>query len=224
VRVEASTRYCLSRGLRPMAWTVGAASPIDAAMFQRLYHRLLTLADSPSAAYALAAIAFAESSFFPIPPDVILVPMSLSRPGRAWRYAALCTAASVAGGVLGYAIGALFYETAGKWLINLYGYGDRAEALRALYAQWGWLVILIKGLTPIPFKLVTIVSGFLHYNFVLFVVLTTLTRGARFFLLAGLLNRFGDPIRALLDRHFASFVLVITVTIVFGFWVAAKFL
>jgi membrane protein YqaA with SNARE-associated domain len=193
-------------------------------MFQRLYHRMLALADSPGAPYALAAIAFAESSFFPIPPDVILVPMSLSRPRRAWTYAALCTVASVAGGVLGYAIGALFYETIGKWLINLYGYGDRADALRALYSEWGWLVILIKGLTPIPFKLVTIVSGFLHYNFVLFVLLAMLTRGARFFLLAGLLNRFGEPIKALLDRHFAAFVLALIVIIVLGFWIAAKFL
>jgi membrane protein YqaA with SNARE-associated domain len=193
-------------------------------MFQRLYRRMLALADSPSAPYALAAIAFAESSFFPIPPDVILVPMSLSRPSRAWRYAALCTVASVAGGVLGYGIGALFYETIGRWLINLYGYGDRAETLRALYAQWGWLVILIKGLTPIPFKLVTIVSGFLHYNFALFVLLATVTRGARFFLLAGLLHQFGDPIKALLDRHFATFVLIIAGIIVLGFWIAARFL
>jgi membrane protein YqaA with SNARE-associated domain len=191
-------------------------------MFKRLYHRILTLADSPHAPYALAAIAFAESSFFPIPPDVILVPMSLSRPRRAWGYAALCTVASVAGGVLGYAIGALFYETIGQWLINLYGYADRAEALRALYGQWGWLVILVKGLTPIPFKLVTIVSGFLHYNLVLFVLLATLTRGARFFLLAGILNRFGEPIKALLDRHFATFILLIALIIVLGFWIAAK--
>jgi membrane protein YqaA with SNARE-associated domain len=193
-------------------------------MFQHLYHRVLELADSPRAPYALAVIAFAESSFFPIPPDVILVPMSLSRPRRAWTYAALCTVASVAGGVLGYAIGALFYETVGKWLINLYGYGDRADALRALYSEWGWLVILIKGLTPIPFKLVTIVSGFLHYNFALFVLLATLTRGARFFLLAGLLNRFGGPIKVLLDRHFAAFCLALVVIIVLGFWIAAKFL
>jgi membrane protein YqaA with SNARE-associated domain len=193
-------------------------------MFQRLYHRVLELADSPRAPYALAVIAFAESSFFPVPPDVILVPMSLSRPHRAWTYAALCTVASVGGGVLGYAIGALFYETLGKWLINLYGYGDRADALRALYSQWGWLVILIKGLTPIPFKLVTIVSGFLHYNFALFVLLATLTRGARFFLLAGLLNRFGGPIKVLLDRHFAAFFLALVGIIVLGFWIAAKFL
>jgi membrane protein YqaA with SNARE-associated domain len=185
---------------------------------------MLALADSPSAPYALVAIAFAESSFFPIPPDVILVPMSLSRPHRAWTYAALCTAASVAGGVLGYAIGALFYETIGKWLINLYGYGDRADALRTLYAQWGWLVILIKGLTPIPFKLVTIVSGFLHYNFALFVLLALVTRGARFFLLAGLMNRFGEPIKALLDRHFTAFVLLLVGIILLGFWIAAKFL
>jgi membrane protein YqaA with SNARE-associated domain len=193
-------------------------------MFQRLYQRILLLAESPSAPLALAAVAFAESSFFPIPPDVILIPMALSRPSRALTYATVCTVASVAGGVLGYAIGALFYETLGKWLINFYGYGERAEALRLLYAQWGWLVILIKGVTPIPFKLVTIVSGFLGYNFLLFVVLATVTRGARFFLVAGLLHRFGDPIRALLDRHFATFIGIVVVVVVVGFWIAAKFL
>jgi len=195
-----------------------------AAMFQRVYQWTLTLAESRHAPLALAAVAFAESSFFPIPPDVILVPMSLARPKRAWTYAAVCTLASVAGGIAGYAIGALFYDTIGKGLIDFYGYGGRAEALRELYAQWGWLVILIKGMTPIPFKLVTIVSGFLGYNFPLFVLLAFLTRGARFFLLAGLLNRFGEPIKVLLDRHFALFMALLLLVIIFGFWIAARVL
>ena len=193
-------------------------------MFQSLYRWTLALAQSRHAPLALAAIAFAESSFFPVPPDVILVPMSLARPRRAWTYAALCTISSVAGGILGYAIGALFYDTLGKGLIEFYGYGGRAEFLRQLYAQWGWLVILIKGLTPIPFKLVTIVSGFLGYNFFLFVALALLTRGARFFLLAGLLNRFGEPIKLILDRHFALFVSLLAGIIVLGFWLASRVL
>ncbi len=191
-------------------------------MFKRLYHWTLSLAESPRAPWALGAVSFTESSFFPIPPDVILVPMALARPDRALRYAAICTVTSVAGGVLGYAIGALFYETVGKWLIGLYGYGDRIEDLRVFYATWGALFILIKGLTPIPYKLVTIVSGLLGYNFWLFVLLSAITRGARFFLLAGLLNKFGEPIKRLLDRHFAVFLGLILAAVVGGFWLAAR--
>jgi membrane protein YqaA with SNARE-associated domain len=191
-------------------------------MFKRLYHWTLSLAESPRATWALAAIAFAESSFFPIPPDVILVPMSLARPKRAWFYAGICTIASVAGGIMGYAIGWLLWDSVGQWLINLYGYGSRMDAVKAGYDQWGWLFILVKGLTPIPFKLVTIVSGLLAYNFPLFVLLSLITRGARFFLLAGLLHKFGGPIKDLLERHFATFMIAIVVMIVGGFWLAGK--
>jgi membrane protein YqaA with SNARE-associated domain len=191
-------------------------------MFKRLYHWVLSLAESERAPSALAAIAFAESSFFPIPPDVILIPMSLARPKLAWRYAAICTIASVAGGMVGYAIGALLFDTIGKWLIDAYGYGDRMAALKEAYARWGALVILLKGLTPIPYKLVTIASGLLGYNFFIFVLLSVLTRGTRFFVLAGVLNRYGDPLRAALERHFALFMGIIAVTIVAGFWVATR--
>jgi membrane protein YqaA with SNARE-associated domain len=193
-------------------------------MFSRLYRSTLALADSPRAPYALAAIAFAESSFFPIPPDVILIPMSLARPRSAWGYAAICTVASVLGGILGYAIGALLFDTVGHWLIDLYGYAQKAEALRDFYARWGALFILVKGLTPIPYKLVTIVSGLMGYNFALFVVLSIITRGARFFVLAGILNRFGAPISGLLERHFALFIGLLALTVVAGFWIAARFL
>lgn len=191
-------------------------------MFKRLYHWTLSLAESPRATWALGAIAFAESSFFPIPPDVILVPMSLAKPKRAWFYAGLCTICSVAGGILGYAIGWLLWDTVGSWLINLYGYAARMDAVKAGYDQWGWLFILFKGLTPIPYKLVTIVSGLLEYNFFLFVLLSIITRGARFFLLAGLLNKFGEPIKRMLERHFATFMILIVVMIIGGFWLAGK--
>jgi membrane protein YqaA with SNARE-associated domain len=193
-------------------------------MFKRLYQRILLLAESKHAPFALAAIAFAESSFFPIPPDVILIPMSLAIPRRAWRYAAIATIASVAGGMVGYAIGALLYETLGQWLIHLYGYADKMAALKETYARWGALVILVKGLTPIPYKLVTIVSGVLGYNFAIFVLLSIVTRGARFFILAGALNWFGDSLRVALERHFALFLGLIAIIIVAGFWVAARML
>jgi membrane protein YqaA with SNARE-associated domain len=193
-------------------------------MFKRLYQWILSLAESKHAPFALAAVAFAESSFFPIPPDVILIPMSLAAPRRAWRFAAIATVASVAGGIVGYGIGALLFDTFGQWLIHLYGYADKMAALKETYARWGALVILIKGLTPIPYKLVTIVSGLLGYNFALFVLLSVVTRGARFFILAGALNWFGDPLRVALERHFALFLGLIAITIVVGFWIAARML
>ena len=191
-------------------------------MFKRLYHWTLALAEKPKATYALAAVSFAESSFFPIPPDVLLAPMALAKPQKAWFYAAVCTVASVLGGIAGYAIGYLLYETVGLFLIKLYGYGDKVEALRVFYGEWGWAFILVKGLTPIPYKLVTIVSGLLEYNLFLFILLSAITRGARFFLLAAALNAWGDRIRALLDRHFGLFLGLILVFVVGGFWAAAK--
>jgi membrane protein YqaA with SNARE-associated domain len=190
-------------------------------MFKSLYDRLIALSESRHAPYALAAVAFAESSVFPIPPDVLLAPMALAKPRRAWMYALICTVASVLGGMLGYAIGALLFDTVGQWLIHLYGYADRMASLKEAYAKWGALLILLKGLTPIPFKLVTIVSGLLGYNFALFVALSILTRGARFFLVAGALNLFGDRLRLALEKHFAIFILGTLAVIVLGFALAA---
>jgi len=161
---------------------------------------------------------------FPIPPDVLLAPMSLAKPKLAWRYALIATLASVIGGMVGYAIGALLYDTVGQWLIHLYGYGEKMAALRETYARWGALVILVKGFTPIPYKLVTIVSGLLGYNFPLFVTLSVITRGARFLVLAAALNHFGDSLRLLLERHFAAFILIFLGIVVGGFYVAAHFL
>ncbi|MDE2578028.1 MAG: DedA family protein [Hyphomicrobiales bacterium] len=191
-------------------------------MFKRLYQWTLSLADSPRATWALAAIAFAESSFFPLPPDIILAPMSLARPQKAWFYAIVCTIASVTGGALGYFIGSGLYDTVGQWLIHFYGYDSKADVLRGCYDKYGWIIILLKGLTPIPYKLVTIISGFAGYNFALFILLSLITRGARFFILAGILNRFGEPIKAALDRHFAVFMGLILFMIVFGFWLVSR--
>jgi membrane protein YqaA with SNARE-associated domain len=170
----------------------------------------------------MAAVAFAESSFFPVPPDVMLIPMSLARPGRAWLYAAICTAASVLGGVLGYAIGALLYDSLGQWLINLYGLGDKVQAFRAGYAEYGAWIILLKGLTPIPYKLVTITSGFADFNIWLFVVLSVIARGGRFFFVAVLLNRYGDWIRVKIEEHLGLWVSLGAGVLVAGFVIAFR--
>jgi membrane protein YqaA with SNARE-associated domain len=191
-------------------------------MLESLYARLNALSSSPRALPALAVVAFAESSFFPVPPDVLLVPMTLAQPRRAWQFALVATVASVLGGMLGYAIGAALYDTLGQWLVNLYGYGAKMEALKQTYAQWGWLVILIKGLTPIPYKLVTITSGLLGYNFPLFVALSALTRGARFFLVAGAISRFGEPLRAAMERNFAAVLGGFAALVLAGFVIAIK--
>lgn len=191
-------------------------------MIKKLYQWTIQLSHGPHAEAALAAVAFAESSFFPVPPDVILLPMSLAKPAKAWRYAAICTLASVAGGALGYAIGALLYDTVGHWLIHLYGYEEKMVAMREFYAKWGAFFILLKGLTPIPFKLVTIFSGLFAYNFPLFILLSLITRGARFFFLAAALNRFGDSLRDKMEAHFGLFLGSLAAIVVGGFVIAVK--
>ena len=191
-------------------------------MLRRIYDWCIDAADKPYALWILAAVAFAESSFFPIPPDIMLLPMSLARPARAWLFAAVCTVASVAGGVLGYAIGALLYDSVGQWLINLYHLGDKVESFRASYAEWGSVIILLKGLTPIPYKLVTITSGFAGYNIWLFILCSIVARGGRFFIVAIVLNRYGDVIRAEIEKRLGLWLTAFLLLLAGGFVVAVK--
>ena len=183
---------------------------------RRLYDWCIAAADKPHATWLLGAVSFMESSFFPVPPDAMLIPMALARPGRAWFFATVCTLTSVAGGVLGYFIGAVLYDSVGHWVIQLYGYGSKVEAFREAYAYWGTWIILIKGLTPIPYKLVTITSGFAGYNFFLFVVLSLVTRGMRFYALAFLLNRYGDQARAIIEERLTFWATSFAVVLVAG--------
>jgi membrane protein YqaA with SNARE-associated domain len=170
-------------------------------MFRGLYNWTLRLAGHRHAMRSMAAISFAESSFFPIPPDVMIVPMMLAQRQKAYLIALVCTLSSVAGGMVGYAIGYFLYESVGQWLIDFYGMSDGIEEFRLWYAEWGAAIILIKGLTPIPFKLVTIASGFAEFNFALFVLTATITRAARFFLIAALISRFGAPIQEFIEKR-----------------------
>jgi membrane protein YqaA with SNARE-associated domain len=185
-------------------------------MLRRVYDWCIAAAYKPYAMWLMGAVSFVESLFFPIPPDVMLIPMSLARPQRAWTYATLCTLTSVAGGVLGYAIGALLYDSLGHFLISLYGLGDKVEAFREGYVRWGSMIILLKGLTPIPYKLVTITSGFAGYNLVLFVLLSLVARGGRFYLTAFLLSRYGDAARETIEKRLGLWVTLGVAVLVVG--------
>ncbi|HET6235367.1 MAG TPA: YqaA family protein [Acetobacteraceae bacterium] len=192
-------------------------------MLRRLYLRTLALAASPRAPWWLAAIAFAEASFFPIPPDALLIPMALARPDRAWRLALVCTIGSVAGGALGYFIGYAVFNQLARPLIAFYGYGPRFAAFQAMYAQYGLWIILIKGLTPIPYKIVTIASGAAHFDFAVFMAASAVTRGARFFAVAALLRFFGAPVRDFIERRLTLVTSLLAAGVVGGFLVLRLF-
>ncbi len=200
---------------------VEAAEPRS--LLRRLYDWCVDAAHKPHAMWIMGGVAFAESSFFPVPPDVMLIPMALAYPRRAYVMAAWCTVASVLGGMVGYAIGALLYDSVGGWLIQLYGYGDKVETFREAYARWGAWIILLKGLTPIPYKIVTITSGFAGYNFGLFVVFSIIARATRFFFLAFLLHRYGEHARHIIEKRLGLWVFLGAAVVVIGL-VAALYL
>jgi len=193
-------------------------------LLRRLYRWMLALAEKPSAPWALGGISFAESSFFPIPPDAMLIPMCLARPERAFWYATICTVMSVLGGLLGYAIGFLLFDTVGSFLINLYGYGDQVERFKAAYDEWGhWIILIAGGATPIPYKVITIASGFVSYNLFVFVALSVIARGSRFYLVAALLYFWGDWAREFIERRLEWLATLFVVLLVGGFAIVYYF-
>ena len=189
-------------------------------MFRSLYERILSLAAGRWALPTLAAVAFAESSFLPIPPDALLGPMVLARRERAWLYALVTTVGSVIGGLFGYAIG-FYLAPLGIKLLALMGHAGGLASFQLWYAKFGLWVILIKGLTPIPYKLVTIASGLAKFNLPMFIGASTATRGARFFLEAALLQH--PRAKALVDRHL-NLVIALAVVAVILAVVAVKFI
>jgi|SRR5579871_51106 len=194
------------------------ATPKRSAL-RSLYDWTMANASGRHAWLILGLVSFAESSFFPIPPDVMLIPMMLADRRRAFLLAAWCALTSVLGGILGYAIGALLYDTVGQWLISLYGGGRGVEYFRQQYAQYGTWIILIKGAVPmIPYKIITILSGFAGYNFVAFVGWSIVVRFfLRFGLLAALIYWFGEPIRTFIEKRLELAVVAVAATIVIGF-------
>jgi membrane protein YqaA with SNARE-associated domain len=176
----------------------------------------MQFASGPNALLALILVSFAESSFFPIPPDILLVPMILAAREKAFKIAAWCTIASVAGGMLGYWIGASLYGTVGQWIIDFYGMGDKVESFRQAYQHYGAWIILLKGLTPIPYKLVAIASGFSGYNFLEFVVLSIITRGVRFTIEGWLLAHYGEPVRNYIEKRLELVFTASAAVVIFG--------
>jgi membrane protein YqaA with SNARE-associated domain len=186
-------------------------------MIRRFYDWVLSWAHSPYGMAALFGLAFAESSFFPIPPDVLLIALVLSRPGKAFIFAAVCSVGSVLGGMLGYGIGLYFMEFVGYNIIALYGLADKFEYIQELYRQYDAWAVGIAGFTPIPYKAFTITAGAFKINFLVFVGASLVSRSLRFFLVSLLIYRYGSPIKSFIDKYFNILTLVLVLLVVGGF-------
>lgn len=187
-------------------------------MLRRLYNWTLELAKHKYSGLALALIAFVESSIFPIPPDVLLIPMILAARNRAWFLAAICTLASVAGGMLGYAFGSIFFEQIGNPIIDIYGYGSKFEEFKLSYVErWGAWAVFFAGLTPFPYKVITILSGASQLDFSVFVFSSLLARGLRFFAIAILLWVFGQIVRDFIERYLGILFILFVILLLGGF-------
>jgi len=197
--------------------------PPKQGVIRTLYDWMMRNASGRHAWAMLAGLTFAEASFFPIPTDIMLIPMVLADRRRAFALAGWCTLWSVIGGALGYAIGAFLYESLGQWLIHLYHLSSDMQTFQSWYGRYGALVILIKGFTPIPYKLVTITSGFAHYSFWVFMLMSAITRGGRYLLVAGLLYWKGEVARRFIEKRLEASLLVFLAVVIAGV-VAVKYL
>ena len=192
-------------------------------LIRKLYDWTLDKAGHPKAPWFLALIAFTESSFFPIPPDIILIPMIIAKRVKAWTYAFICTVSSVIGGVAGYCIGYFFFTTLGAIIVEYYALSDQFNSFEAYYNQYGMWIVLGAGFTPFPFKFITIASGFFNLNIFLFIGVSVIARGLRFYLLALLLKIFGEMIKNLIDKYF-NFLATLFFILLVGSMVLLKFL
>lgn len=186
-------------------------------MLQRLYDFTMRLADHPHALWVLALVSFAESSVFPIPPDVMMIPMILARPSRAWLIASVALVASVAGGVLGYAIGAFAYETIGEPVLSAMGKGDPMAEFSTRFNDFGFWAVLGAGITPFPYKVITIMSGWTGMPLGTFIATSILARALRFFIVAGLLWKFGAPVREFIEKRLGLMFTLFLIALFGGF-------
>lgn len=192
-------------------------------MIRRLYDWTISLSAHPRALWALAFVAFIESSVFPIPPDILMIPMIIAAPSRAWLIALVATVSSVLGGLLGYFIGAVLFDSVGQWIFEFYGKSDAAEAFNEQFNAWGAWAVLVAGVTPFPYKVITIMSGWTGLSLTVFVVSSVIARALRFFVLAGLLWKFGPPIRVFIERYL-GLLFTLFVILLFGGFYALRYL
>ena len=192
-------------------------------MLRKLYDWTLNLAAHKHALFALALLSFIESSIFPIPPDILLIPMVLAMRDRAWLVAGVCTVASVIGGMMGYGIGFFMYEQIGKPILDFYHYSLKFSEFQVTYNQWGAWAVFFAGITPFPYKVITILSGMTGLSLPVFIIASIIARGMRFFIIAALLWKYGDAIRAFIERRLGVLFLLLVVLLLVGF-VAVKFL
>jgi len=186
-------------------------------MLRRLYDWTMALAADRHAEKALAGVAFAESSFFPIPPDLLLVPMVLAERAKALRFAAVCTVASVVGGIAGYLIGAFLFNELARPILDLYGFSEKFDTFAGWYNDWGAWIVFTAGLTPFPYKVITIASGATGLDFLVFTLASVASRGLRFFVEAGLLYWIGPPIRTFIEKRLGLVFTVFVVCLIGGF-------
>ncbi|WP_050527266.1 YqaA family protein [Pseudorhodobacter aquimaris] len=192
-------------------------------MIRALYNWTLGLAQSPHALWALAIVAFVESSVFPIPPDILMIPMIIAAPRRAFLIAGIATVASVLGGAFGYFIGAVFFEQIGLPVLEFYGKTESFAGFQLRYNEYGAWAVLIAGVTPFPYKVITILSGATSLSFPVFMLASVIARGLRFFLIAALLYKFGAPIRDFIERRL-GFMFTLAVTLLIAGFVAVRYL
>ncbi|TKZ20705.1 DedA family protein [Shimia litoralis] len=192
-------------------------------MLKRLYDWTMHLADHPKALWALAFVSFIESSVFPIPPDVLMIPMILARPSRAWLIALVALVASVLGGLLGYAIGAFAFEQLGQPILESLGKGDAVAEFNTKFNDFGFWAVLGAGITPFPFKVITIMSGWTGMPLGVFLATSLLARGLRFFIVAGLLRTFGEPVRDFIENRL-GLVATVFLVLLFGGFVLVRYL
>lgn len=195
----------------------------DPGMLRGLYNWVMRLAETRHALWALALVSFIESSVFPIPPDVLLVPMILARPNRAWLIAGVCMVASVLGGVAGYLIGAVLFDEVAQPILALYGYTEKWAMMSERYNEYGAWAVLFAGITPFPYKVITIFSGATGLDFWIFTISSIIARSVRFFIIAALIWKFGPPIREFIEKRL-GLVATVSLVVLFGGFVAAKFL
>lgn len=186
-------------------------------LIRKVYDLTLRISAHKHATWGLAGVSFVESSIFPIPPDVVLIPMCIANRQKAFYYATVCTVASVLGGLLGYAIGYGLYESVGHKIIEIYGMGDKFGDLKARYDEYGGWIIFAKGLTPFPYKILTILSGVMQMNLGVFVVSSIACRAIRFYLVAGLLWKFGEPVKVFIEKYLTWLALAFLVILIGGF-------